>query len=186
MRYSRMIASAAKSYHAAAKALQEADATGMTINDLGQEVPLVLTFPALHVELIAIELFLKSLWIEDDFELPLGHPHAENVSVAISVRVPNPAKGREVSHKLHNSFKRIPDEIRQELVESWSTLENDLKEMHGFFELSRYPYEPAQVNGGSWQRKTANEEVTQWKMADFNAGCVWGVADYLAEFVSQR
>jgi hypothetical protein len=107
------------SYYKAAEVLADTDANAI---------------PIINLRCHAIELFLKSLHLKDTA-----------TDIGDGVFLLQPVSGRSVRHYLRDSFDKALQEHRDELLSDMPTLPDDLVNLEGVFQRSRYLYE----NGGS-------------------------------------
>lgn len=104
------------------------------------------TIPIINMRCHAIELFLKSLHLRD-IAMDIGN----------GVSLLRPISGRSVHHNLSGSFGKALQEHRDELTSGMPWLNDDLGNLEGVFQKSRYAYE----NGQSLPLPTA-ERVSRF------------------------
>ena len=178
------IAYVAIEYHEAANLLMDKTAKPRS----GQEeeeasVPSNFLKPSINAEIIAIELFLKSLWISNELELPTGLAAEPDREVLEYESLPHPQVGRDGGHDLKKNFDKICDEVKDQLRGRRSTIEKDLEALEGVFKLSRYPFEPMEINGKLTGNLKKGAQIWQWKLAGFNVALIFEVGKCLDEFV---
>lgn len=86
--------------------------------------------PIINLRCHAIELFLKSLHLEDTA-----------TALEDGVYLSRPKSGRGVRHDLKDSLAMAQEPHRQELLSGMISLDDDLDSLEGIFQKSRYLYE---------------------------------------------
>lgn len=113
----RQIVNLAQSYHQAAEVLIAARANAI---------------PIVNLQCHAIELFLKSLHLEDI---------TTDSGTGTGVLLFTPSSGQNVGHYLVKSFDKAFKEHRDSLLEGMPSLKVYLEDLEGVFRKSRYAYE---------------------------------------------